>query len=344
MTPEERAELKKKEIEAEFLRYKLARRAAAQREAAEQEQTEGVPVSGIEVPTAEMGSIKDRFEKGEAFKAQEGDKSQLDVEIKMAGKAREKFKQIDAEAPATAMMNQTKEKRVSKWDKKEGVPVPEPINKRVIEDERMLPTCSFLSVLDVLIKELVHSQRVEAKNIKEQFEKADMHEDETADEKRKRLEEEFARLKQEKEAAAAAREPTPEEVVPQKEEIHVAADHASKMAAKWEKIQKKEAKKAEKSKMPQKASAHVNWRFRIGTPPLCDCCGQGVYMAERFECFSHVYHQRCFRCKHCGSPLRAENSQRSPSGQLFCETHFRRLFVAQSSFVFRSNQQFIVST
>ena len=31
MTPEERAALKKKEIEAEFLRYKLARRAAAER-------------------------------------------------------------------------------------------------------------------------------------------------------------------------------------------------------------------------------------------------------------------------------------------------------------------------
>jgi hypothetical protein len=38
----------------------------------------------------------------------------------------------------------------------------------------------------------------------------------------------------------------------EKEEIQVAADHASKMAAKWEKIHKKEAKKAEKSKMPQK--------------------------------------------------------------------------------------------
>lgn len=35
-----------------------------------------------------------------------------------------------------------------------------------------------------------------------------------------------------------------------KEDIHIAADHASKMTAKWEKIQKKEAKKAEKSKMP----------------------------------------------------------------------------------------------
>jgi hypothetical protein len=35
-----------------------------------------------------------------------------------------------------------------------------------------------------------------------------------------------------------------------KEEIQIAADHASKMTAKWEKIQQKEAKKAEKSKMP----------------------------------------------------------------------------------------------
>lgn len=34
MTPEKRAELKKKQIEEEFLRYKLVRRAAAQREAA----------------------------------------------------------------------------------------------------------------------------------------------------------------------------------------------------------------------------------------------------------------------------------------------------------------------
>lgn len=35
------------------------------------EQGEGVPASGIEVPTAELGSIKDRFETGDAFKGQE---------------------------------------------------------------------------------------------------------------------------------------------------------------------------------------------------------------------------------------------------------------------------------
>lgn len=39
----------------------------------------------------------------------------------------------------------------------------------------------------------------------------------------------------------------------EKEDLQIAADHASKMAAKWEKINKKEARKAEKSKMPTKS-------------------------------------------------------------------------------------------
>lgn len=41
--------------------------------------------------------------------------------------------------------------------------------------------------------------------------------------------------------------------------LQIAADHASKMTAKWEKIQKKEAKKAEKSKMPTKAGTGVGF-------------------------------------------------------------------------------------
>lgn len=66
-------------------------------------------------------------------------------------------------------------------------------------------------------------------------------------------------VSEEKEAAAAAaRESTPEEErTPTKEEIHIAADHASKMTAKWEKIQQKEAKKAKKSKMPAKSTVHA---------------------------------------------------------------------------------------
>ncbi|VDK55566.1 unnamed protein product [Gongylonema pulchrum] len=69
MTPEERAELKKKHIEEEFLRYKLARRAAAQREAAEK--AAGEEGGGVEAGAdIEVGTIKDRFETGEAFKAE----------------------------------------------------------------------------------------------------------------------------------------------------------------------------------------------------------------------------------------------------------------------------------
>lgn len=57
MTPEERAEMKRKEIEAEFLRYKMARKIAAEK-------------------------AKDEPEE------EQQEKSGLDVEIKMAGKAR----------------------------------------------------------------------------------------------------------------------------------------------------------------------------------------------------------------------------------------------------------------
>ena len=57
----------------------------------------------------------------------------------------------------------------------------------------------------------------------------------------------------------------PEEVTEKKEadkeEAHVTPEHAAKMTAKWEKIQKKEAKKAEKSKMPQKVIFPINFPF-----------------------------------------------------------------------------------
>ena len=66
MTPEERAANKKKEIEAEFLRYKLARRAAAER--SKQQEAEGEAVVVTTGGEADVGSIKDRFDKGDAFK------------------------------------------------------------------------------------------------------------------------------------------------------------------------------------------------------------------------------------------------------------------------------------
>lgn len=92
MTAEERAELKKKEIEEEFLRYKLARRAAALKEAAEKVDfwQRKFVIHGENICT----KLILKAEKGESENA--GGK-QLDVEIKVAGKAREKFRQIDAE-------------------------------------------------------------------------------------------------------------------------------------------------------------------------------------------------------------------------------------------------------
>ncbi|MFH4977656.1 hypothetical protein AB6A40_004365 [Gnathostoma spinigerum] len=274
MKPEERAKLKQKEIEAEFKRYKLARIAAAKREAEEAASADGGPGKGIEVPTEELGSIKDRFEKGEVFSSATGEKSELDVEIKMAGKAREKFKQIEAEAPQN-IATPEKQKKASKWDKKEKA-APEVINKRIVEEEPDEPEPEDAYDVKNLMKKFknighdttaavpherhldLEGIKVEAKNIKDQFEKAvDADEEEKLAERQRKLEEEFARLKEAKEAAAAEAEPEEEqETVAPKEEIHVAADHATKMAAKWEKIQKKEAKKAERSKMPQKA--HVD--------------------------------------------------------------------------------------
>ncbi|VDN55773.1 unnamed protein product [Dracunculus medinensis] len=358
-TGEERAEQKKKEIEAEFLRYKLARRAAAQRHAEEKanRDSEGND-PGIEIPEVEVGQIKDRFEKGNIFTSQHGDKSELDVEIKMAGKAREKFKQIDAEGShPVAPSHENKERVASKWDKKDNIIVPEPVNKRVIEDDVDEPEDEdaydvknlmnkFKNIEKEPVKLTTHERptdlegiKVEARSLKEQFEKVGESENENIDEKRKIIEEEFARLKQEKEAAAAAaRESTPEEErTPTKEEIHIAADHASKMTAKWEKIQQKEAKKAKKSKMPAKSAVHAMLNARISSIPRCSSCGGDVYITELFQYLSNVYHRQCFRCTHCSSILRVDNCQRSPEGSLFCETHYRRFFMLPN-FVLRDKQ------
>jgi chromosome segregation ATPase len=105
--------------------------------------------------------------------------------------------------------------------------------------------------------EELEALRVEAKNLRQRFEQAGGDEDAEAEQKRRDLEEEFARLKAERERAhaeleaerAAEAEARANE---DKDDVQIAADHASKMAAKWEKIQKKEAKKAEKMKMPQR--------------------------------------------------------------------------------------------
>ncbi|VDK81555.1 unnamed protein product [Litomosoides sigmodontis] len=267
MTLEERAELKKKQIEEEFLRYKLVRRAAAQREAVKEVFDDFGIEAGEEI---QVEAIKNRFERGDYSTKNEQEDKQLDIEIKMAGKARQKFQQIDAEGVQTVASQNRQEKHTSKWDKKKGA-IPEPVNRRVVEDEENeIEDGDAYDVKNLMQKFTNISRQEEAKakherpsdldeikiaarNLKEQFEKVGIQvENETAEEKRRQLEEEFERLRREKEAAALRQETPEEERLPEREEIHVATDHASKMAAKWEKIQKKEAKKAEKSRIHPK--------------------------------------------------------------------------------------------
>uniref|UniRef100_A0A7E4V934 LIM zinc-binding domain-containing protein n=1 Tax=Panagrellus redivivus TaxID=6233 RepID=A0A7E4V934_PANRE len=249
MTPEERAERKKKEIEAEFLRYKLARKIQAKKAA---ENAEAEP----EEPAAD-------------------EKPHLDVEVKMAGKAREKFKNIEAQNPnSVPLPKQETKHKPSKWDTKKE-PVAEVVNKRVVEEsseeeedesafdvKNLMNKFKNIKTDDTKVEkanlEELEELRKQAKNLRKQFEQKNELEDaEQAEEKRKELAEEFKRLKEEREKMQqqlkeeeGQREKTPEE----KEEVNVAADHASKMTAKWEKIHAKEAKKAGKSKMPTKST------------------------------------------------------------------------------------------
>uniref|UniRef100_A0A914UXV2 Uncharacterized protein n=1 Tax=Plectus sambesii TaxID=2011161 RepID=A0A914UXV2_9BILA len=265
---------------------------------------------------AEVGSIKERFEQGTAFKSDEPVKRRPEdeIEIKVAGKARQKFKEIDADGtmPIRPTMQSKPDAHISKWGKDKDAPVPEAINRRVRddsddqeEDEGAFEVKALMNKFKNIAKgpeetdtkpkprkqftpppegykaEIESSGRerdpnvvsssmkaeleglgaIEAKELKARFEgkAAEDSATETVEEKRKRLEEEFKKYKQQKEIDSQ-NEPAAEEEAAapvQKEEIQVAADHASKMAAKWEKIQKKEAKKAQKSQMPQKPAHSV---------------------------------------------------------------------------------------
>ncbi|WKY07496.1 hypothetical protein Q1695_007172 [Nippostrongylus brasiliensis] len=342
MSPEERAALKKKEIEAEFLRYKLARRAAAERAKQQAEEGEASMVTPGEEGAADVGSIKDRFDKGEAFKTTGADGRPIDVEIKMAGKAREKFMQIDASG-ATPVLPDQGRKEPSKWDKREDRPTAEVINRRAVDDNdepededafdvknlmnkfkhigEAAPTTTALSAEQRAELEAI---RTEAKSLKQRFEQGVDDDAEQAEEKRRQMQEEFERLKKEREEAQRRLEEErameePKEV--EKDDINIKAEHASKMAAKWEKIQAKEAKKAEKSRMPEKKAA----RFVMRPQPKCAICATTVYRAEQFECFGVQYHVNCFRCTVCRQALRVERVHRSKDGGLYCHVHFKLL-------------------
>lgn len=183
MTPEERAERKKKEIEAEFLRYKLARKIQAKK--------------AEENPPEEPETTED--------------KPGLDVEVKMAGKARQKFKNIEAQNPNSVPMPKVAgPSKTSKWDKKESTA--EVVNRRVVEEsssededenaydvKNLMNKFKNIQASDNKVEkanlEELEALRQQARNLRQQFEQKSGMNDDQSEERRKELAEEFQRLK-----------------------------------------------------------------------------------------------------------------------------------------------------
>ncbi|KHJ46092.1 hypothetical protein D918_03756 [Trichuris suis] len=316
-------ELKKLQIESEFKRIKKEKRILQEKERREAEERAQNEVKFLQmVPyedetdvrqCAELNSIKQRFERGSAFADEEASKRssavEPDVEIKVAPKAREKFQKLAKQSPVAPQPIPAVSKE-SKWSK-QVAPVPEPVNRRVIEQEdeepedfevkhllnkfknigqekeepkgpkpqRMItpPPEGYKAEVESIGKERLPGVTVadlsekepviiktDAKNLRQKFEQtaAQQGGDELSSEKRKLLEEEFRKIKEEKELVKE--EQTEEKEQPDKgpttdkEDLAVAAEHAQKMRAKWEKIQKKEAKKLKRGVQGKKPSAAAN--------------------------------------------------------------------------------------
>lgn len=128
----------------------------------------------------------------------------------MAGKAREKFKNIDAQNPH-APIPTSKSPTPSKWDTKKET-MAEVVNKRVVEESSSEEDEGEFDVKNLMNKfknidstggsklerklDELEALRLEAKNLREKFEKTKLGEDaDLTDEKRKHLEEEFKHLK-----------------------------------------------------------------------------------------------------------------------------------------------------
>ncbi|CAJ0931482.1 unnamed protein product, partial [Mesorhabditis belari] len=275
MTPEERAEQKQKEIEAEFLRYKLARKAATKRaqQMAETGEEEAHVIGGADTASGVgVGGIRDTFNSGRAFNNNEPGKdgSGLDVEVKVAGKARAKFQQLDTNAQPVLPKEQRREP--SKWDKKETA-LGDVVNRRDQQDDESEEEeydvknlmNKFKNIGENDSNKAINSEqraelekiRVQAKNLKQQFEQGQEEDHDAEEYRKKEMEVEFDRLKRER---AAMQQRLQEErdleererAQDKDEDVGIKAEHASKMAAKWEKIHQKEARKAEKSRMPTK--------------------------------------------------------------------------------------------
>ncbi|KRY37155.1 LIM domain and actin-binding protein 1 [Trichinella spiralis] len=389
---QDRQMLKQMQIESEFKRFKKEKRRLEEKERRMSDERAQAEVKTVpyEDPTdvrqcAELSSIKQRFEQGTAFQADQDTapkvRPDLDLEIKVASKAREKFKKLDEEAPAVVQqptaVGVVKE---SKWTK-ETAPVPEPINRRKPADDadeadsnqpedfevkhlldkfkqigqtaqadaqkpkgpkpkRVItpPPEGYKAEVESVGKErpagVVVSDtgkqeeqplvKTDAKQLREKFERntaaAGHVDEEAAEEKRRELEEEFRRIKAEKEMAKNQITEDQDDAdgdgnaAENKEDLAIAAEHAHKMRARWEKIQKKEAKKAQKSTMPRKNVKKIFPTDHNSTASVrsCPVCSKTVYLAEKIECDGLSYHKPCFRCKYCHINLRLETFVNGP--------------------------------
>uniref|UniRef100_A0A915JMR3 LIM zinc-binding domain-containing protein n=1 Tax=Romanomermis culicivorax TaxID=13658 RepID=A0A915JMR3_ROMCU len=164
----------------------------------------------------------------------------------------------------------------------------------------------------------------EAKLIKAKFES---HAFENAaaidnEEKLKTIRAEFEHFKEMKqnddEKNSEIDQQTPDATATPQQDLAAAAEYAQKMRAKWDKIQKKEAKKAQKA---------ANAKQKVTSPLVqtCHVCQKRAYPAESIECDCKLYHVTCFKCKKCGCCLRLENCFTGPDG-VYCKNHFKLLF------------------
>ncbi|KRX66732.1 LIM domain and actin-binding protein 1 [Trichinella sp. T9] len=347
---QDRQMLKQMQIESEFKRFKKEKRRLEEKERRMSDERAQAEVKTVpyEDPTdvrqcAELSSIKQRFEQGTAFQADQDTapkvRPDLDLEIKVASKAREKFKKLDEEAPAVVQqptaVGAVKE---SKWTK-ETAPVPEPINRRKPADDadeadsnqpedfevkhlldkfkqigqtaqtdaqkpkgpkpkRVItpPPEGYIAEVESVGKErpagVVVSDtgkqeeqplvKTDAKQLREKFERntaaAGHVDEEAAEEKRRELEEEFRRIKEDQDDADGDGN-----AAENKEDLAIAAEHAHKM--------------------------HFSYR-----PQQYCFCSQlsRLFENEKIECDGLSYHKPCFRCKYCHINLRLETFVNGP--------------------------------
>ncbi|XP_073539184.1 LIM domain-containing protein 2 isoform X2 [Phyllobates terribilis] len=73
--------------------------------------------------------------------------------------------------------------------------------------------------------------------------------------------------------------------------------------------------------------------FSMKPPPkeLCSSCQTTVYPMERLVADKHIFHNRCFCCKHCSTKL-SLGSYAALHGEFYCKPHFQQLFKSKGNY------------